>query len=141
MTPIENSKRWIMLVVVFGIAGIIGGGLIGLSAEWMFPDPRWGLRFLPFTGLLVVCFALPLWRVVVREDRTGRAWGAVIAATIPVYITLLYAAIMIGSSTQSFDETMYNAALFQVLQLPLTLILAFSGAVMESYDLSSERIS
>lgn len=138
MTP-DAWKPWIVLGAAFGIAGMIGGGLLGLAAEALFPNPSWELAFLPVTGLLVVCFALPLWRFVLDEGRSGVAWGAVIAATIPVFLTLLFAAVMYTSKTDSISETMYAAALLQLLQLPLTLVLAVTGALVETTESTLPR--
>lgn len=132
MTPVTDWRRWITIVAAFGISGILGGGLIGVFANWLLTDPTWGIAYLPVNGLLVVCFAIPLWWFVVRDERTGSLWGAVIAGTIPVYITVLASVILLGSGSQPVDETMYTAALFQLLQLPSTLLLAVTGALVET---------
>lgn len=130
----EGWKRWIALAGAFGIAGTLGVGLTVFAFDVLFPHPRLELQVPPATGLLVVCFALPLWRFVLYERRSGGAWGAVVAATIPVSITLLLAAFIFVSDTRSITETMYFAAWIQLLQLPLTLVLAVTGALVETTD-------
>lgn len=136
MSPVpETWHTWIARAGAFFVAGAVGGELafrttrltnrISLDASARFP-------LVVTTGIVIVLVVTPLWWLVLRDGRTGPAWGALVAASAPVFVTvtLAIAAILLG--TQSPGEMIYSAALFQLLVVPATVILAVVGGLLES---------
>lgn len=125
-------RVWTVRAGAFGIAGVIGAGLVGVVVELVLSESAEWLSLMPFTGVAVVCLMLPLRWLVLPDDGERPAWAAVLAATIPIILTALLATVVVGLGTQSIEATIYDAALFQLLQIPLTIVLVVTAVGLET---------